>query len=198
MRFPRLTSYLDQLPDGIDSHPECKAKAAILETALVKCPLGNEVQQVLPECLRQILAKPPAAREWINEVHLRAITLACADEYRMSDEVWLFWSYQQNRRLFEHSIMRHLMRMSSPSVLLTFGSMRWRSFHQGTTLSIESNGEKGATVRCDFPQNLFDRQLVDGLARGFQAGLEFSNARFVQVKVDERTETQVRLSATWM
>lgn len=195
--FPRLARYLDQLPVGLDSYPECLARGAVARSRLDGRPIRDLTEGALPPALLRYFREPPANTSWIPHVHMLSIALAIADWYRMSDEQYFQWAYQSNKQMLTGVIYRLLMSISSPALLLSLASARWSALHRGTILEVEDNADRKATVVLRFPPRLFDGFFVRSYGHIFKAVLELSNAKAVEWEVVEVTITTGRLHCRW-
>jgi hypothetical protein len=75
-----MRSYLERLPLGVDSHPECEVKASVLRDVLATRSLGD-VLDALPVPVRELVTDPPPINAWIREVHALVAMLAIRDRH---------------------------------------------------------------------------------------------------------------------
>jgi hypothetical protein len=195
-RLPRLERYLAGLPGGLDAHPECLAKGALVRNLL-------EAEQVagllpsLPEPLRRIAADPPVGSEWIPEVQFGGLLLAVADARGLDDAGLRRWVRDRNRALFQSPAYQLLMTVVSPAQLIRFAGGRWGNWHRGSALAVEGIADDGVLAALRFPPGLFDTVLLQVYAEAFTAALELASARSPRVEVLAETPGLARLRASW-
>lgn len=192
VRYPRMVDYLSQQPGGIQAHPECQARSAILQIFLEAAAPPPEPHDPF---VARLLAPP--ARGFIPEVVMNAAFLALADAAGMSDAQFCAWSRAANRTLFAGLLFRALMGFFSPMVLLQRAPARWDAFHTGTRLTVESAGATAAAGALIYPANLYTPLLLAGLAECFAAGFEHARGRNVRVELLESAPGKASFSARW-
>jgi hypothetical protein len=191
-RFPRLMGYLDALPAGIHSYPECRARSGIQQTFLQAMPAtAGEMDSFVVALLR------PSARAYIPEVVLNASILAMADATRMTDAKFLEWNRATNREMFGSVLYRALMAIFSPAQLIERAPARWESFHPGTTLTVKSTSSHEGRCELTFPERLFTPLLLEMLGGAMAAALEHARARDVTLEVGTATTTAAEFVARW-
>lgn len=196
-RFPRLAQYLDGLPRGLASHPECQAKGAMVR---VMCPAPPATPETgLPDEVRRLLVTPPLNSEWVQDTHFFGALLALADLQGLDPAGYAAWVLEGNRRLFQSPVYK-VLSLASPSMLLSLGGATWGSTHRGTRLSIEDGpvrGRSGSAV-LSFPERyLAHPDVLAAIRAGLQVALELSNARDFDLRVAEAGSTSARFVATW-
>lgn len=191
----RLERYLEGLPEGLASYPQCQTKGSVFRSLLE----GVEIDRAaLPEPLRRRLEDPPIPSEWLAEVHLWALALAAADQRAMDQEALLAWSYERHRRLFEGPLYRAMMALVPPATLVRTCGLRWGAFHRGSMMEPGGVADDGARIRLAFPGGLFDGQVLELLAAVLRAALDASRARDVEVVIEDATPTTARFRARWL
>jgi hypothetical protein len=196
MRPPwaRLTAYLERLPQGVDSYPECRAKASAYREALARRPVPLDG---LPPALQERLASPALVSAWIPEVHSLALGLAVADHHRMTDREYLDSVYVLSRDLLGGPTYRFLMADESPEAMLRHADVRWQAMHQGVGLSTERMGERACAYLLAFPVRLLDALLLQAFGQTFRASLSLSGAAEPRVSLVAHGETSARIEASW-
>lgn len=166
---PRLRAYLEGLPAGLESYPECRAKASLYRSVIEPLPL--DAAQV-PEPLRDLLRRPRPVTDWIPEVHSHAILIAQCDQ-RFSDlPGFARHCYAAQRALWASKIYAFMMRFISPGRLLASTSQRWGQFHRGSELVSIREGEDSAILRLTAPAYVYDEIAMIGLTEGMRAMLD--------------------------
>jgi hypothetical protein len=197
--FPSAAGYLNTLPRGIDSFPECRVTADSFE--FVRSDL---VASGLPSGL-----PPPIAAfldgnrhdKWLSEVVANAAMLMLRDRVSGSDEGFLKWAYDDSRRVFSKPIYRMLMAVMSPSLVVIGAAKRWSAFHQGTALSINPivsvAGRAGTQAKLTFPPGLYSPVLVVRQQRAFLAALDAASAKEAKVEVDSTAAGEAVFKPSW-
>jgi hypothetical protein len=195
---PCARDYLARLPDGLDSHPHCVAKAALLRDVLGSRALDPDGDH-LPDPLRSLVATPPPVSSWIPEVHFVAISLAIYGRHFADHDLQAFeeWVCARNMALFSKPLYRVLIALMSPERLLVGASKRWTAFHRGTTLTLLEHTPEYALVRLDFPPHLFERVLMHGFAASMRAAAQVAGGRNVRSGLDTATPTRAEYWVRW-
>ncbi len=195
-RYPRFTSYVGGLPQGLDSHHECTSKASLPLMLIKGMPAPPPRPEDVPDPLHRFLVDPPSGM-WVPEVEAMAISLLIADHYRMTENQHLQWLKSQNRGFFSSLMYRAVMSFFSPAALIPKATARWAAVHRGSTLSATFVGPNDVDVFLDFPTRLFPRIALEQLTAVFEAALENSNARTSEVILVEVTDTRGTFHARW-
>ena len=77
---PRLGAYLAQLPAGLDSHPECTAKASVVRK-VYEFARDNPLVG-LPEPLQRLLDEPLPSSTWVPQAQVLAAIVAMVEASR--------------------------------------------------------------------------------------------------------------------
>ena len=194
-RYPRVAAYLGALPEGIRSHPDCQAKAAIVRRILHDRPLHATPEGALPERLLELIHAPPLESEWIPEVLLMATVLAVADERRLDDEAFLGWVGPLNRELF-HGIYGLVMSVLTPEFAARNAGSYWKMFHRGSSLVPERAGDRRWSLRLVFPRALFSGLALRQYAPVIQVGFQFADPSAV-VTLREQASEWARFEVAW-
>lgn len=188
-RVPYLAAYLDRLPNGLDSYPECLSKGSLSRTVLEDLTLPALPEGTLPDALAAHVAHPPAVSDWIPTVHHLALMVLTRDSCFEDDDRFLAYAFDSQYRLLSGRLYRLLLRVASAEMLLKGIGYRWAAFHKGTELKAEIRRPEG-TMRLSFPPGLYDRLGARGLAEGFRAALVASGDAGVEVALSGLTETE--------
>ncbi len=195
-RYPRLSAYLAALPAGLGSYPECQVKTSLSLTHLEGMPLPRPDPSQVPEPLSRYLARPPSSM-WMPEVEARALSIAVADHFRMTDAQYLGWVKAQNRTFFRSLMYRSVMSFISPSWIIPKATARWAAVHRGSVLAAEFVGPTDVDVVLTFPPHLFAGLALQQLVAVFEAVFEHSNARNPKVTLATVDETRAVYRAHW-
>ena len=200
--LPGLERYLARLPLGLDSYPEAGVKGSI-----VRSVLGHPAMQTLadtteiPAVVRRIIAEPPLASGWVNEVHFNALSCALVDiAFDRADglERYEDWGVELSRGLFSAPLYRALFTVMNPSHLLTAVSMRWGAFHRGSVLTHASHPERDVIdLRLACPAHLHPPPILHATTGGFRAAIEATGGVATSVRWSADTPTTVRWLFRW-
>jgi len=194
---PRVSAYLAGLPGGLDAHPGCLAKGAVVRNLFQDHLELRARAAELPQALGRLLADPPLAGEWIPEVHFVALFHALNDLLGLDDAAVLVRARSRNRTLFEGPTYRILMAVLSPMSLLRFAGKRWSTFHRGTDLVVDGATDDGVRVHVTFPPGLFDPLILSAFGTAFEAALELSGARAPRVRLARVEKGSGHYLAVW-
>jgi len=189
--------YLETLPHGVASYPQVLSKASLLRSLLdsTKTP-PERLCAVLPREVHEAVQEPPPVTAWLPSVHFRCIFRAVRDACFQSDESFLRFCRDAQRRMFEGPVYRVLMAALSPQAILKGSTARWGRFHQGIELTIApSSGAVQGTLR--YPPHLL--QEIDHLAtlEGWRAAVELAGGKNVTSRVLLVTPTEARFVSSW-
>jgi len=195
--YPALAAYLEGLPDGIDSHPTCRAKASLYRAVLDAGPLTDDDKQRLPKPLVELLDHPVPVSSWIAEVHSHAMMLAVYDRSFSDLESFAKHAYDSQRKLFEGPLYSIALRIASPELLIKTAALRWKLFHRGMTFVPIVDGDGCGRVKLDYPHGVYEPILLRALGEAIRAILELSTAKQAQVDVADCEPTHATLSVRW-
>jgi hypothetical protein len=194
-RYPIVAEYLAGVPNGLDGHPQCSAKASLYRFVLDERPLADT--DGLPGVLAELVDHPRPVNTWIPEVHSHALMLAVYDRSFGDVDRFAAFCYETQRKLWASKIYVVLMRWTSPQRLLSTGSARWQLFHRGSTLKIEARDDDRATLRLEHPAGLYDHISRVGLTEGLRAALDMSTRYRCSIEQVDASPTGARWTATW-
>jgi hypothetical protein len=170
-RYPRLAGYLAQLPQGLDSYPDCQTKGAVFHPFFSDKRLPDD-----PALPPQILAIGKGAlpqSRWLSSVPLWAGLLAISDHEAMSEAQFVAWARDLNGQLLSGAVYRFLVPMFSPASIVTLSATVFRSFHRGVGLkAVKTADGSRFTINLDFPAGLFTELLVRGIVTSFEVATD--------------------------
>lgn len=197
-RLPLYSAYVAALPDGLDSHPECKAKGSMLRVDLKAMP-APETSGLLPREIEALLHDLPLNSQWIPEVHNVAAHLAAYD-LRFGDD----WDaaashiYLSNKRLLESPLYKALFLLASPGLLLRGAQWRWGQLHKGVELkAVLHDDRRSGTITLSYPSNLFSHEFVRGIGAGIKALLEANRTTSIEHEVTSYSSTHAVIEGSW-
>lgn len=200
-RFPTVASYLERLPRGVASYPECSVKASVFRDALESRALSAEDLSGLPHEVAELVERPPPVVTWIPDVQCLVILTAIRDRHFPSGqaglEAYSNWMYERNRRLLTRPLYRALFLLVSPERLLRGVDRRWGAFRRGTSLSLVAQGTGWAELLARHPPHLFNESTHYGICGAFRAATEASGGRQVHTETREVKAHEARYVLTW-
>lgn len=196
-RYPQVARYLASLPDGLASHPQCKAKNAGLKILLDGSGPFPSERGSLPDAVLDLIAHPPPASTWSPEVLFVALALSFRDSRFASDAEWLDWMYEVNARMFRSPIYRLMMAVATPAMLAKGAAPRWHQFHQGSELALLSFRAKLTEFTLRFPMRLFPALYVQGFGKAFEAAVAAAGGLRPEAKLLAIDDTGARLRLSW-
>jgi uncharacterized protein (TIGR02265 family) len=195
--LPSVARYLELLPDGEASYPECQVKASVLRSSLDERPLGRDVP--LPPAVRALVDHPPPVSVWVPEVHFNCTMLAVHEVHFAPplDAGYLDWVYERNVRLFKTPLYRALFLVLSPERLLVGLEKRWASFRRGTELRLAWQAPRDIELHIITPPNHYPQLVVDGMAQALRAAVSCAGAKNVRVDGAPISPTTVSCRIRW-
>lgn len=196
--YPSAQAYLDRLPEGLASFPDCKAKASLLHGILASRSAAGLDRSLAPEIL-QLLTAPPPVSSWVPEVHFNAAALAMYDHHFGGDNLQSFdaWVYQVNNDVFRKPLYRVLFLFVSPQRLLLSSARRWDHFHRGSTLTLVESSADTARLRLEFPPHLFSPEVIFGFGAAWRAAAETAGGHDVHSDLEHATDTVAEYVVRW-
>jgi len=190
----RLSAYLDGLPDGLDSYPECVAKASVFRSALEIQPV--EPDPGWPKPILDLVRSPPPPTAWIPEAVSVAAHFAVADASGLDDDGVLDWSYRANSALARSRLYQALTQLASPSLLLRGAGLSWTMIHRGVEIEVAHEDHR-ATIVAIHPRHLWTEFVHRSTTTGFRAVLESSRGQNVRVELVSVEPTRGEYLCTW-
>ncbi len=189
-----MREYIERLSAGLDSYPECRAKASLYRSMLASRPVDPEP---LPPPLRDLVERPRPVSDWISEVHSHALMLALFDQHFGDRERFRQFCYDEQHKLWGSKLYAFMMRFVSPQRLIASASQRWEHFHRGTTFRATAGaGPDSAEMLLEGPPHVYDDITLLGLTEGLRALLDRS-AIASTITLVEWNATQARWVAQW-
>ena len=192
-----VAAYLEKLPNGADTYPDCSVKASVFRSAMDDRPLGPEV--ALPPAVRTLVEDPPPVSVWVPEVHFNVITLGIREVHfgpRGTDE-YLGWVYEQNRKFLSTPLYRAVFLLISPERLLLGMEKRWSSLRRGTAFEHVRRGPTNVDIHVRSPPHLYSRLLVQGMSVVIRAALDCAGAKGTRVEGDICSPKEVVYHVRW-
>lgn len=179
-RFPRAAQYVRGLVDGFETRPECETLVEAHEGA--GKVLAERVDlEVLPDPVRHLVTTAKG-KDWMPEVVGMTAEMMVAD--LLGEDGYRAWCYDDAMELFQRPIIRHLMRLVSPTLVVMGARSRWGAIHRGSKLEAAPVRREGDRVIADstltFPPEHYPPLFLDALAHSFRAAIEGARGRNVE------------------
>lgn len=199
--FPTAKSYVERLPQGIDSYPEAQIKGAVVRAVLEDVDFRRRVAPGdLPEAVERLLRDPPGLGEWLPETY-HSILMSSFFDARFASAGGLpafeAWVYEGNRKLLSSAAYRILFAVVSPERVFVGAHKRWSAFHRGSSLEVERADKRSAAFRLVYPPRLMSDLAVRGFSMAFRAAGEAAGAKLMQVRFEIESDTTTRYDAHW-
>jgi len=193
-----MARYLERMPEGLASYPSYLQKGSLFRTCLQGVDVKPHVHH-LPGRLAARVMHLPLATDWIPEVEATAVYLALIDLcFDGSEERFVEYSYEVNRKLLESVLYRVLFRLAGTERVARGLAGRWTLFHQGIGLSSRpGSDQRGLEVTLDFPSGMVPRVIAGCYVTAFRAALGLAGGNDVLVRIVEETPTSLRIAVTW-
>ena len=153
----RVYEYIEQLPSGLRSYPECAAKASVVRKVY---DFAEQELVELPKELQEVLDEPPPPTSWIPQTVTLALILAIVEARRLTASAESLWIRDAATHLFASPMYRILMQAASPRMVFKTAHLRWGAFFRGTELS-STVEDRVAELTLSGPPGLFNRDLAE-------------------------------------
>lgn len=195
-RFPRLAHYLDLLPEGIHSYPECQSKGVLFRSAIDGHDLGDALER-LPTELRELIESPPPAGVWVSAVLCDAAFHAVCDRFYPTEKAIREWTEARTRTTSKSRMYQRVMGVAGPGVFLRLAEpVHNRMFQKGTVVHIEV-GDHRARLRLSHPPHLHITSKHATNVPMLRSLLEKVGGRDVEVEMRESEPTGALYLASW-
>ncbi len=191
-----MHDYLERLPNGIDSYPDCQMKASFLQEKFSSPPVPFDRAR-LPPVLQNLLNNPPPASVFVPTVHMFALNHALLDAMGGDEDAFERHTVDANRRQLTSPLYRAMFLFVSPKNLINNADARWGKVHRGVTLSSEVTGERSFRGSLTFPEHLAFPLLLTMWAAIFKLGIELAGAKNVKSEVGTVTSTHGTIFGEW-
>ncbi len=193
---PSLRKYLEDLPNGLHSYPECKFAAEPHYTATER--LREEHFNVYKAIMGSEMAPTSA---WVPDVCAVSCSLAARDLLYDSDEAFHAWMGATVREVFGSGIYRPLFKVLSPSLVVMGMAHRWGKVRQGSSLVSLSQGVDGgrrtSLLELEMPEHLFPPFILESFARRLEVTIELSRANNSEARIRSMNSTGAKFELSW-
>jgi hypothetical protein len=189
-----LARYVETLPIGLESYPECQVKGSVLRGLSASSPVPFP-RAILPPPLLALLDDPPLPSDWIPEVPFLALMVA--HESQPSPSAHTQWAYERNRRLLRSPLYSVLFRVAGPARVFTGMTTRWQAFRRGTEVVMHEQTAGRAVVELRYPGNLYPAGALVNVCCAVRAVLDAAGAASSTARVLSFEATRATLEASW-
>lgn len=196
-RFPRASAYLTGLARGLDSFPECLVIASGYEGAWAFVQERGDLGP-LPLSLGSWLRGGPQA-EWFPEAIGVCAEMMVAD--LLGDQAFIEWAYADAQQILQGPVIRHLMRVISPTLVVMGAGARWAATRKGTALRTEPVQRDGTRIwtiaYLTFPDGLYPPFYLEILGQAFRAGVNCARATGAKTELAFHGPGEARYVVSW-
>ncbi len=198
-RYPHAAAYIESLPGGLASFPECRMNHHVLEHVTTDFPgLGD--RERLPPLLADFFAGHVDG-DWLNETVGNAVYLMIRDQCFRDDLSFQEWNQKNIDRLIRNPLFRAIMVLLSPALVVIGAGKRWSSFHLGTTMKTEPVGQSAdrlhVRAELSFPAGLYSPLILQLHCSTFLAALVAARARQPEVHLGDVKSGSAEYLASW-
>jgi hypothetical protein len=184
-KFPNAARYVESLPQGFESFPECEVNAEAVEPFLRFGHLADTPG--MPRVAAALLSGTVSDKGWVSEVVFQTANLVVRDLAFANDAAFFQFTYDSSREVFDKPVVRHLMRLVSPTLVVAGATKRWATFHRGSELKASPITESGGRVHTAavlrYPEGVFSRIFLKGLEQAFLAALSGARGKDARVEL---------------
>lgn len=195
--YPTVSRYFEGLDDGLNSYPDCQAKASLYRALLQERPLSGDAVADLPAPLRTLVQEPAPVSSWIPEVHSHALMLAVYERRFETLEEFAQHAYDRQRSLFEGPLYAIALKVVTPQLLIKTAALRWRMFHRGMSFRAQELQRNRGFIVVEHPNGVYEAVIRRALCEAIRAVLELSTRRPATVTVAESSPRHAKLSVQW-
>ena len=194
-RFPETKRYLEGLPQGLQSFPELEVHTDGLGSVrdLIPAPYDD-----LPEPLAAYYRRE-IDHAWVPEVLGQCTTLMIVDLYGLDHLVAR--SRELAKTLYDGPVLKHLVRIMSPTLVVMGTQRRWSAMRRGTQMSSTPVQREGdlhfSEVVVESPHPVFTRPFALALNPFLELAIASARGRDARSELVEATSTKMRFQGCW-
>ena len=193
LSFPRLHRYVAQLADGLDSYPECRAKASVHRGVI---ELSARQLEGLPPVLQALVDDPPPANTWIPQCQTLALVLAAIELQENDEQHEHAWTQRAAAHVFDSPMYRILMWASTPRLLFKGANLRWSAFFKGSSLEAVL-GDRTAEIILSCPATLFSQDVAEVFEDVLKAAANFTEEGRGAIELELYRPGEIVYRARW-
>lgn len=197
MNLSRMSSFLERLPFGLDSYPDHLQQASVFKAFLAFLPTQG-LDHELPKPLDALVRGDYAANDWLSEVQVTALYLACADAHIPREIDFVAKALSAHKALFSDPLYKMLMGSMPPSVMVKGAAERFAVFHRGITLTTQIKERPyEAEFKLTFPPGLVPPLISLSYATAFEAAFLSAGAQEAWVNLVSKDLVQNTFACSW-
>jgi hypothetical protein len=185
--MPRTAAWLEQLPHGLDSYPECQVKGSLLRR-LVKSQQLQPFAEHLPKELLPWLEQPPLVSAWVPEIHLFAMLHLLRDLVFDDAELERYIAAGIERML-AGPLYRIMFFLVSPTRLVHGLGRRWEQFHRGTSMAVLRDVGASLDIVVEHPPHMYSETIARVSAASFRTTVTASGGKGYRVEIAPEDST---------
>ena len=193
-RYPRLAAYVEELPHGLSSYEECRAKGSLVTSLLEGHELGP--LDGLPPELVAVVEEPPRPNAWLPATLSDALFYLVVDRVYPSAEEMLAWTRQRTKAVASNPMYRTLMMLPGPRNLIRIATKVHALFQRGTVLSARLSAGRAELLLRHPPHLHGGFNHLSNVAM-FETLVELSGGGDVKCQMLESVPVQARYEVTW-
>lgn len=192
----RTRAYLEALPSGLRSYPECLSKVSIWRNILRWTDTARLVGGLPPE-LRALFALSMPDSAWFPAVHIFVGHLLLRDCLFASDEAICEHFRFVNRKLLSGRLYRVLFMVSSPEMLVYASDRRFGQLFRGIAFAVRWIGRGQLEVTLTYPPYLLPPLVCRLYLVAFEVAVELAGAQKVRGEQLEENGSSIRYALRW-
>ena len=193
--FPRLAEYISVLPEGLESHPECRSKGSLIRGALSGHEFGD-LLLCLPKELAEHVRYPPPSTAWVSAVHNTALFYAVCDLYYPTEAAMEEW-VQRRTTAMATGIYRGLLRVSGPGLFFRMQERTYGLLQKGSSMVTDKVEDNRITGRLLFPPHLFTHFMLLSNLPVYEVLTGLASGQSATSKLVRYDETSATYETTW-
>jgi len=190
-----LATYLDALPQGLDSYPEFRLKGSIFRQFIDALDVET-LLPALPTPLQRWVRRPPPDNAWMPEVHSNAIFVVAAQVCFASEAAFVEFAYDANSRALQTPLYHGLIRFLSPQRVVRLAASTWGLMHAGSSLAVHDDGHS-VELEMQHPAFAYPRLMLSALATGYAAAAHLAGEEDTVVRLSCSQEGEARFHLDW-
>jgi hypothetical protein len=198
-KAPLAHAYFASLPEGLDSFVGCLAVKDAFEMLEPATRVGELTKLGFVDPAFATRVEACRGSSWIPETIFQCMALLVAD--RDGEAAYVDWSRESSHELYRRPLLRHLMRLLSPTLVVMGAASRWQAVRRGSTLRAsavtKSDGRASTTVTLEHPPGLYQPVFLKGLAEAFGVAIELSRGRETSCVPTEFEDGYTNYKLSW-
>ena len=196
VKYPGLADYLDALPDGLHSFPDCFTKGSLIRSLLD----GRDVEALcvgLPGELQAVVREPPLSGLWAPAVWNDAVFEAVCDAHYPSHAKIHAWTLERTVAVAHKPLYQAILRIPTTSLALRITTKTHRLFQRGSEMEVKSITDGEAVFELHAPRRLHSKRMLYSNAPMFEGIAKLTGATKAQCSMDRWGETGALYTCRW-